>query len=145
MAVAREVEDDDLIIENAGVKLVIDPESAPLLEGAEIDYVDDLMKAGFTILNPNATSSCACGSSFQTAEGTTASQLFKDSKVGGPRRAGFEVTPVDPTTGEADINELRSSYSRNIRPRLLMLPLAHGRPARGQRETVPASPDPQSP
>ena len=69
MAVAREVEDDDLIIENAGVKLVIDPDSAPLLEGAEIDYVDDLMKAGFTILNPNATSSCACGSSFQTAEG----------------------------------------------------------------------------
>ena len=69
MALARDVEDDDLIIENAGVKLVVDPDSAPLLEGAEIDYVDDLMKAGFTISNPNATKSCACGSSFQTAEG----------------------------------------------------------------------------
>jgi len=69
MALAREVEDDDLVIEYAGVKLVVDPDSAPLLEGAEIDYVDDLMKAGFTILNPNAVKSCACGSSFQTAEG----------------------------------------------------------------------------
>jgi iron-sulfur cluster assembly protein len=69
MALAREFEEDDLVIEHAGVKLVVDPDSAPLLEGAEIDYVDDLMKAGFTIYNPNAVHSCACGSSFQTAEG----------------------------------------------------------------------------
>jgi len=69
MALAREFDDDDLIIEHSGVKLVVDPDSAPLLEGAEIDYVDDLMKAGFTIYNPNATRSCACGQSFDTAEG----------------------------------------------------------------------------
>lgn len=69
MALAREVEDDDLVLEDRGIKLVIDPDSAPLLEGAEIDYVDDLMKAGFTIYNPNAVKSCACGSSFQTADG----------------------------------------------------------------------------
>ena len=69
MALAKEVEDDDLVLEDRGVKLVVDPDSAPLLEGAEIDYVDDLMKAGFTILNPNATKSCACGTSFQTADG----------------------------------------------------------------------------
>ncbi|MEX1196133.1 MAG: iron-sulfur cluster assembly accessory protein [Dehalococcoidia bacterium] len=69
MALARDIEDDDLIVEYAGVKIVIDPDSAPLLEGAEIDYVDDLMKAGFTIFNPNAVKSCACGTSFQTAEG----------------------------------------------------------------------------
>jgi iron-sulfur cluster assembly protein len=69
MAIAKDLEEDDLVFENAGVKLVLDPESAPLLEGAEIDYVDDLMKSGFTIHNPNAVSSCACGSSFQTAEG----------------------------------------------------------------------------
>jgi iron-sulfur cluster assembly protein len=69
MALARDVEDDDLVMEDQGVKLVIDPDSAPLLEGAEIDYVDDLMKAGFTIHNPNAVKSCACGTSFQTAEG----------------------------------------------------------------------------
>jgi iron-sulfur cluster assembly protein len=61
MALARDVDAEDLIIEDRGVKIVIDPDSAPLLEGAEIDYVDDLMKAGFTIYNPNAVKSCACG------------------------------------------------------------------------------------
>ncbi len=62
MALAREYDDDDLVIEHSGVKIVVDPDSAPLLEGAEIDYVDDLMKAGFTIYNPNAVKS------FDTAE-----------------------------------------------------------------------------
>ncbi len=70
MAIAREAEDDDLVIELSGVRLVVDPDSAPLLDGAEVDYVDDLMKAGFTIYNPNAVKSCACGTSFQTAEGS---------------------------------------------------------------------------
>jgi iron-sulfur cluster assembly protein len=69
MALAREFDDEDLVVEHSGIKLVVDPDSAPLLEGAEIDYVDDLMKAGFTIFNPNAVKSCACGTSFQTAEG----------------------------------------------------------------------------
>ena len=69
MSLANDTEDDDLIIEQDGVKIVVDADSAPLVEGAEIDYVDDLMKAGFTIHNPNATKSCACGTSFQTAEG----------------------------------------------------------------------------
>ncbi len=70
MAIAREPDEDDLVIEHDGVRLVVDPDSAPLLEGAQIDYVDDLMKAGFTIFNPNAVKSCACGTSFQTAEGS---------------------------------------------------------------------------
>ena len=69
MAIAREPEEDDFVVEHDGVRLVVDPDSAPLLEGAEIDYVDDLMKAGFTIYNPNAVKSCACGTSFDTAEG----------------------------------------------------------------------------
>jgi iron-sulfur cluster assembly protein len=69
MAVAHEREEDDLVIEQAGVTVLVDPESLPLMNGAEIDYVDDLMKSGFTIFNPNAVKGCACGSSFQTAEG----------------------------------------------------------------------------
>ncbi len=69
MAIAQGREDDDIVIEQAGVTVLVDPESAPLMQGAEIDYVDDLMKSGFTIFNPNAVKSCACGSSFQTAEG----------------------------------------------------------------------------
>ncbi len=67
MAIARENEADDIVLEQFGVRLVVDPESAQYLAGAEIDYVDDIMKSGFSIFNPNATKSCACGSSFQTA------------------------------------------------------------------------------
>ena len=70
MAIARNREEDDVEIEYNGVKLLVDLESAPLLEGAEVDYVEDLMKSGFTIFNPNAVKSCACGSSFQTADGS---------------------------------------------------------------------------
>ncbi len=68
MAIAQEVEEDDFVLEQGGVRLLIDPESAPLLKGAEIDYVEDIMKSGFTIFNPNAVKSCACGSSFDTAD-----------------------------------------------------------------------------
>ena len=69
MAIAQGREEDDVVIEQSGVTVLVDRESAPLMQGAEIDYVDDLMKSGFTIFNPNAVKSCACGSSFQTAEG----------------------------------------------------------------------------
>ena len=68
MALAQEIEEDDFVLERSGVKVLIDPESAPLLKGAEIDYVEDVMKSGFTIFNPNAVKSCACGSSFDTAD-----------------------------------------------------------------------------
>ncbi len=70
MALAQEIEDGDIVVEQSGVKILVDPDSVPLLRGAEIDYVDDLMKSGFTIFNPNAVRSCACGSSFQTADGS---------------------------------------------------------------------------
>lgn len=69
MAVSHDREEGDIVIEHAGVTVLVDPESAPLMRGAEIDYVDDLMKSGFTIFNPNAVKGCACGSSFQTADG----------------------------------------------------------------------------
>jgi iron-sulfur cluster assembly protein len=69
MAIAQGKEEDDIVIEHGGVTVLVDPESAPLMRGAEIDYVDDIMKSGFTIFNPNAVKGCACGSSFQTAEG----------------------------------------------------------------------------
>jgi iron-sulfur cluster assembly protein len=74
MALAHEAEEDDLVLEQGGVRLLVDPESAPLLSGAEIDYVEDIMKSGFTIFNPNAVKSCACGSSFDTADSSGAQQ-----------------------------------------------------------------------
>jgi len=56
--------EDDVVIERDGAKLLIDAVSAPFLEGAEIDFVDDLMGQAFQINNPNAVSSCGCGTSF---------------------------------------------------------------------------------
>jgi iron-sulfur cluster assembly accessory protein len=59
---------DDRILEANGVKVYVDGNSIPLLQGAQIDYVDTLMGAGFTVNNPNAVSGCGCGSSFRTAD-----------------------------------------------------------------------------
>lgn len=55
---------DDHLFERDGVKVVIDDTSLDLLAGAEIDFVEDLVGASFQVKNPNATSSCGCGSSF---------------------------------------------------------------------------------
>jgi len=74
MAIAQEIDEDDFVFEQDGVKVLVDPESAPLLKGAEIDYVEDIMKSGFTIFNPNAVKSCACGSSFDTADSSGGKQ-----------------------------------------------------------------------
>lgn len=56
--------DDDLVFSHAGVDVVIDEMSLELLEGAEIDFVEDMAGSAFRIDNPNATASCGCGSSF---------------------------------------------------------------------------------
>jgi iron-sulfur cluster assembly protein len=56
--------DRDIFVETNGAKLVIDPKSALFVSGSELDYSDDLMKGGFKLKNPNATSHCSCGESF---------------------------------------------------------------------------------
>ena len=60
------INDGDKLEDHAGVPVVIDQFSQQYVDGAEIDYVDSLMGSGFAINNPNAVSSCACGSSFNT-------------------------------------------------------------------------------
>ena len=60
------IEDGDSEVVNQGVTLVIDPMSVQYLMGAEIDYKEDLQGAQFIIRNPNATTTCGCGSSFST-------------------------------------------------------------------------------
>jgi iron-sulfur cluster assembly accessory protein len=57
---------EDSVLAANGVRVYIDQNSIPLIQGSEIDYVDTLMGAGFTVNNPNATSGCGCGSSFRT-------------------------------------------------------------------------------
>jgi len=56
--------EDDLLVEEGGAKILIDPVSLDFLAGAEIDFTDDLMGQAFKVNNPNATSSCGCGTSF---------------------------------------------------------------------------------
>lgn len=58
------VNDDDTTIDKGGVQLLVDPMSFQYLVGAEIDYKDDLEGAQFVIRNPNASTTCGCGSSF---------------------------------------------------------------------------------
>ncbi len=60
--------DEDIRVESKGIRVYVDPQSRQLLTGSEIDYVDTLMGAGFTVNNPNAVSGCGCGSSFRTEE-----------------------------------------------------------------------------
>ncbi len=62
--VEREKADDDLVLERGNATVLIDPVSVGFLAGSEIDFVDDLIGSAFKIINPNAKSSCGCGTSF---------------------------------------------------------------------------------
>jgi len=55
---------DDLVVEQAGATVLVDPISLPFLTGAELDYVQELIGASFKVNNPNAQASCGCGTSF---------------------------------------------------------------------------------
>jgi iron-sulfur cluster assembly accessory protein len=64
-----EEQEGDTVIPLSGIKILVDEMSMGYIDGSEIDYVDSLMGAGFTVNNPNAVSSCGCGHSFKTASG----------------------------------------------------------------------------
>lgn len=66
MAIDDKELEGDSIFEDKGVRLVVDKMSLPLLEGSQVDYVENMMGGGFSVINPNATSSCGCGHSFRT-------------------------------------------------------------------------------
>ncbi len=67
MAFEKQEAEDDNVLEMNGIKLFIDPYSAPMLTGTEVDYNDGLQDTGFSIKNPNAKSTCGCGQSFTTS------------------------------------------------------------------------------
>ncbi|MBA2253400.1 MAG: iron-sulfur cluster insertion protein ErpA [Nitrospirales bacterium] len=64
MAFESKIGEDDSVIEKGDIKVIMDSQSAPLLSGAEVDYVDSLQGSGFAIKNPQAKTTCGCGSSF---------------------------------------------------------------------------------
>ena len=68
MTLAPAVDAGDWVGEFGGVKVLVDPESAPALKGVRIDFVESLQGSGFSIENPNAVRSCGCGNSFETEE-----------------------------------------------------------------------------
>jgi len=74
MALAEKAEEADWVGEFGGVRVLVDPDSAPLLEGVNIDYVETLQASGFTISNPNAVRGCGCGKSFETEESEASEQ-----------------------------------------------------------------------
>ena len=61
-----EAKSSDHLFDDAGVSVVVDPDSFPYLDGIQVDYVNSLMGGGFSIENPNAVSACGCGHSFRT-------------------------------------------------------------------------------
>jgi iron-sulfur cluster assembly accessory protein len=79
----RGPQDGDNEVEMHGVRVVVDPFSAPYLAGSEIDYVDALMGAGFAINNPNVQAACGCGSSFQAKEGVADGEAAETYAGGG--------------------------------------------------------------
>ena len=65
---------DDVVLDHEGVQIVVDDFSVSYIRGSEIDYVDSLMGAGFTVHNPNAVHSCSCGHSFDTGDDASGAQ-----------------------------------------------------------------------
>ena len=82
MAFEAAARDFDTVVDQGGVKLFIDPTSMMYLAGASIDYVDSLMGAGFKIENPNAVSSCGCGSSFRTNDSGSTDEAEDEAGCG---------------------------------------------------------------
>ena len=74
MSLEEVAEEDDHVIEQDGLRILVDQFSAMYLDGAEIDYVNSLMGGGFTVHNPNAVATCACGHSFDTGENAGTAQ-----------------------------------------------------------------------
>ena len=63
-----EQRDGDVVFDHEGLRLLVDNQSLPYVDGSTIDYVDSLQGAGFQVNNPNVVAACGCGSSFRVAE-----------------------------------------------------------------------------
>ena len=74
MSLEEETSDDDFVVKQEGLTVLVDEFSASFVRGSQIDYVAGLMGAGFTVHNPNAKKTCACGQSFDTGANATTAQ-----------------------------------------------------------------------
>ena len=60
--------DDDLVFDNSGIRVLVDPASLRYVDGSTVDYTENFMGSGFEVSNPNVIASCGCGSSFRVAD-----------------------------------------------------------------------------
>jgi iron-sulfur cluster assembly protein len=74
MSLEEQSDDGDFVVQQEGLNIFIDEFSANFVRGSQIDYVSGLMGAGFTVQNPNAKKSCACGQSFDTGANAQTAQ-----------------------------------------------------------------------
>jgi iron-sulfur cluster assembly protein len=74
MSLEEQSDEGDFVVQQAGLNVFVDEFSANFVRGAQIDYVKGLMGAGFTVHNPNAKKSCACGQSFDTGANAATAQ-----------------------------------------------------------------------
>jgi iron-sulfur cluster assembly protein len=74
MSLEEASDEGDFVVEQEGLRIFVDEFSANFVKGAQIDYVAGLMGAGFTVHNPNAKKSCACGQSFDTGDNAATAQ-----------------------------------------------------------------------
>jgi iron-sulfur cluster assembly protein len=72
MNIVPQANAEDLLFEQDRVRIYVDPQSAPLLDGVVIDFVESLTQSGFVFSNPNATDTCGCGKSFSAGDCTPA-------------------------------------------------------------------------
>jgi len=76
MSIDENARDDDKILEDKGIKIYVDSDSLPLIDGSVVDYLDNTFKAGFSVNNPNTAHACSCGSSY-SADGQVSSCQVK--------------------------------------------------------------------
>ena len=92
------------VLDASGIKVYVDGQSIDLLQGSQIDYVDTLMGAGFTVNNPNAVAACGCGSSFRTADDAGSAEAAHTDQGATPRR---NETATQGTGGPPAVSSIR--------------------------------------
>jgi iron-sulfur cluster assembly accessory protein len=76
-------QDGDQVCDKAGARVIVSADSIPFLVGSQIDYIDDLSDSGFRVINPNASRSCGCGTSFESVDSPSDQLPVADGEVCG--------------------------------------------------------------
>src|SRR6476646_9978971 len=95
-----EQRDGDAVFEASGLRILVDAQSLPYVDGSEIDYVDSLQGAGFQVNNPNVVAACGCGSSFRDDDGQRAATTPAPASQTAPASS---AAPADPAAAKPPV------------------------------------------